>query len=191
MAWVHGELGALPDSGDNGIHMFEAKPGVDALAVEVHGHGHNIHVAGALAVAHQGALDPVRPRHNPKLSGGHRTAPVIVGMQRDAQGFTVGDVVTEPLDLVGIDVGRTHLHRRGEIDDHGAFHCGFQHRIHGITDLHGEVHFRASEALGAVFKDPFGLGVPVRLGLDQGGPLNRYVHNTAAVQPEHITSLHD
>ena len=56
----------------DGPNQIEAR--IDALAVEVHRQGHDIHVAGALTVAEQRALDPVGPRHQSELGRRHARA---------------------------------------------------------------------------------------------------------------------
>ena len=72
--------------------------GVDALAEQVHGQVDDVDVAGALAVAEQRALDPVGAGHDAELGGGHRRAPVVVGVQAQAHLVAVADGAVEPLD---------------------------------------------------------------------------------------------
>ena len=57
--------------------------GSTPLGVHVHGQGDDVHVAGALAVAEQGGLHPLRPGQQAHLGGGHAGAPVVVGVQGD------------------------------------------------------------------------------------------------------------
>ena len=99
-------LGDLADLGDVG----EVDHGIDALGVEVQAQGDQVDVAGALAVAEQRALDAVGAGHDAELGGGHAGAAVVVRMQAEDHRLAVLDGAVEPLDLVGIDVGRGHLH---------------------------------------------------------------------------------
>ena len=50
------------------------------MAVQVHGQGHGIHVAGALAIAEQAALHALGTCQHRQLGAGHAGAAVIVGV---------------------------------------------------------------------------------------------------------------
>ncbi len=69
----------VADLGDVG----EVQLGVYAVGVEVQGQGHDVHVAGALAVAEQGSTPRVGPGQQAQFSGSHALAPVVVGVQGD------------------------------------------------------------------------------------------------------------
>ena len=45
------QLRALFTHGDHLIHLRKIELWVDALAVQIHCHGHDVHIAGALTVA--------------------------------------------------------------------------------------------------------------------------------------------
>ena len=71
---------------------------VHALGQQVQPQGHQVHVAGALAVAEQAALDAVGAGHEAELGGGHARAAVVVVVQGQAHGVTVGQVSAHPLE---------------------------------------------------------------------------------------------
>ena len=64
MARVHRQLRAVPDRRNNRVHVVKLQLRIDALTIEVHRHSHDIHVACALAVTHQGTLNTVSARHD-------------------------------------------------------------------------------------------------------------------------------
>jgi hypothetical protein len=66
---MHGHVGAAFVDLDDPGHVGEVELRVDALRVDVHRHRHDVHVAGALAVAEQRALDAVRAGQEPELAG--------------------------------------------------------------------------------------------------------------------------
>ncbi|CAI8430424.1 MAG: Uncharacterised protein [Halieaceae bacterium] len=68
-------------------------------------------------------------------------------------------MVTEPLNLVGINIRGRYLNRCGQIDDHFINRRGLNDLDHSVTDINRKVHFSASKALGAVFENPFCLGI--------------------------------
>ena len=80
MTRMSGNFGArLHHFGDFG-HAGQIQSRVNPLGIQVHGHGDQVHVTGALAVAHQGTFHPICPGHHAEFGSGHRAAPVIVGM---------------------------------------------------------------------------------------------------------------
>ena len=122
---------------------------VDALGKQVERQGDHIHVAGPLAVAEQGALDPVRAGQLGQLGGRDRGAPVVVGVDAEHDGVPVGDVPAEPLDHVGVGVGPVHLDGVGQVDDHLAVGGRLDHVHDRGADLDREVGLGAGEALRA------------------------------------------
>ena len=81
VAGVQGNLGDILYHGNDFIHGGQIQLRVHTAAVQVHGHGYNVHVAGALAVAQQSAFHPIGTGHHAQFSRGHATAAVIVGVQ--------------------------------------------------------------------------------------------------------------
>ncbi len=159
----------LPDHGNELVHVFKIKHGVDALAIKIHGHGHDIHIASSLAVAHQRSFYPVGPSHHAKLAGSHSTAAIIVSMERNKQCLTSGNVIAKPLNLIGINIRRAHLHRGGQVDNHRGIRGGLKHFIHRIADLHRKIELGASKTLRAVFKGPCCVWIAGGLRSDEFG----------------------
>src|SRR5690606_19765509 len=112
---------------------------VDALGEQVHAQRHQVDVAGALAVAEQAALDPVRAGQQAQLGGGDAGAAVVVRVQRQHEGLPPGQVAVHPLDGVGVDVGRGHLHRRRQVHDHRPVRAGVDDVDDRGADLQGVV----------------------------------------------------
>ncbi len=94
------------------VDVVDVELGVDALTEEVQGQGDDVDVASAFAVAEQRALDPIGAGHHAKLGGGDGTAAIVVRMQTQDDRVAVFDVAMEPLDHIGVHVGRVHLDRR-------------------------------------------------------------------------------
>jgi DNA (cytosine-5)-methyltransferase 1 len=94
---------------------FGSTPKLKIGREHVHGKGDDIDIAGALAIAKQRALDTVSAGEQAKLRGCHRRTPVIMRMQGNNDTVPVLDRAAEPLDLVGVNVGRGHFHRGREI----------------------------------------------------------------------------
>ena len=131
--------------------------GIHPVAVHVHGQGDGVHVAGALAVAEEAALDPLGAGQHRQLRVRHAAAPVVVGVGGEDDGIPVLQVLGAPLDLVGVDVGHAHLHRHRQVDDHGPLRRGLHHVQHRVADLHGVLRLRAGEALRAVLEEEVAL----------------------------------
>ena len=170
--------------------MGEIKAGVDTLTVEVHGHGHDIHVARPLSIAEQSALYAISTRHHTKLCRRHSASAVIMGVQRNNQCLAPLYLITEPLDLVSINIRRGHLHGGRQIDDHGVLRRRRQHLVDGITHRDRKIHFGARKALRTVFEHPLRLGASIRRRLDQPRAIHRNIANTVAVEPKYILPLH-
>ena len=67
---------------DDLVDVGDRQARVDALAEQVQRQGHDVDIAGALAVAEQRALDPLGAGHHAELGGGDAGAAVVVRMQR-------------------------------------------------------------------------------------------------------------
>ena len=65
------------------VDVVQVELGVDALGEKVEREGDHVHVAGALAVAEQGALDPVGAGQLGQFGGRDRGAPVVVGVNAE------------------------------------------------------------------------------------------------------------
>ncbi|KPC76802.1 hypothetical protein ADL26_04895, partial [Thermoactinomyces vulgaris] len=74
------------------VDLREVDHRVDALGEEVHAQGDQVDVAGALALAEQAALDAVGTGHDGQFGGGDGGAPVVVGVDRQADVLAAGQV---------------------------------------------------------------------------------------------------
>ncbi len=161
MARVDGNVVAIDDGVDDLVDVREIEPRIDALRVEVEAQSHQVDIAGALAIAEQAALDPVRARHQAELGGGDAGAAVVMRMERDDDAVALADVAAEPFDLVGIDIGRRRLDRRGQVEDDRMI--GAVGRSTSITASQTS-RLKSSSAVEkgfrAIFEMPVGLGPP-------------------------------
>ena len=190
MARVHRQLRALPHRLDNLVHLAQVQAGVHPLAVKVHGHGDNVHVAGALTVAHQCALDPVGTGEHSQFRRGDSATPVVVGVQRDQQAVAVGHVITKPLDLVGVHIGGAHLHRRRQIEDYRPCRRRLPDRRDGVADLYRKLELGAGETLRGVLEHPFRLRLPGSAVAYQFRTLDRNIDNALAIEGEYLFPLY-
>ena len=188
MAFMHRQLVDGLHRAANARHVPEVQLRVHALAEQVHRHGHDVAVAGALAVAEQGALHPLRPGHKGQLRGGDAGAPVVVGVQADDGLVPVREAGGEPLDLVGIDVGGGHLHRGGQVDDHGLRNACPPLLGHRRADIDGEVQLRAGEALRRVLEGDVRIQAR-KAALDHAGALDGQVDDAVPRHLEHHPAL--
>ena len=157
-------------------HVGEVQLGVHTMAVQVHGQGHGIHVAGALAIAEQAALHALGTCQHRQLGAGHAGAAVIVGVGGDDDAVAVREVFIAILDLICVNMGHAHLNGDGQVDDHGAVGRGLHDVQHGVADLHSVIHLGAGEALRAVLKEEVALVLLAelfdQLGTVGGDPLD-------------------
>ena len=66
-----------------GVDIIDIELRVHAGSKQVHRQVHDVHVAGALAIAEQRPLDAVGAGHDAELRRRHAGAPVVVGMEAD------------------------------------------------------------------------------------------------------------
>ena len=158
VALGHLQLVAVLDRAADLVDVAEVDLRVDALAEQVHAQRHQADVAGALAVAEQAALDPVRAGHEAQLGGGHGRAAVVVRVQAQDDVVAVAQVAVHPLDRVGVDVRRGHLDGRGQVDDDLALGRGLPHVVDRVADLDGELQLGARVGLGGVLVVDVGVG---------------------------------
>jgi hypothetical protein len=175
---------------DDLVHARQVELRVDALAIEVHGHGDDVHVAGALAIAEQRTLDAVGAGQHAQLRRRHGTAAIVVRVQGHDDAVAARDVITEPLDLVRIDVRRAHLHRRRQVDDRLAVRRRLPDLDDRVADLDGEVELRAREALGRILEGPVRVRVARRVLTHQARAVHGNRLDTVAVEVEDLLALH-
>ncbi len=151
VARVHGQLVAVLDRPPHLVDVAEVDERVDALAEQVEAEGDQADVAGALAVAEQAPLHPVRTGHDAQLGGGHRGAPVVVRVQRqDHAAAALAQRAVEPLDLVGVRARDRHLHRGRQVQHDGVLRRRLPDVHDRLADVEREVELGAGEGLGAV-----------------------------------------
>ena len=170
-------------------HVGEVQLGVHTVGEEVHGHGDDVHVAGALAVAEEGALNAVAPCQQGQLAGGYAGAPVVVGMDGDDDVFPAVQVLAHVLDLLGVDVGHGHLHGGGQVDDDLALGAGLPHVDDGVADAQGELDLRAGETLGGVLKAEVGLGHLLGVLVESLSAFHGDVHDLVLAHAEDLLTL--
>ena len=171
-------------------HVGKVQLGIHAVTVQVHGQGDGIHVAGALTVAEQAALHTLSTGQHGQLGAGYAGAAVVVGVGGDDDAVAVLQVLVAVLDLVGVDMGHTHLHRDRQVDDHGAVGGRLHDVQHRIADLHGVVHLGAREALGAVLEEEIALVLLAQL-LDQLCAVHGDLLDLLLGLMEHLLTLGD
>ena len=99
------------------------------------------------------------------------------------------NVVTEPLNLIGINVGRAHFNGRRQVDDHFVIRCWRDDINDSVTNVDGKIHFCAGKALRAVLKYPLGLGVIGRCRFYELCALYRDISNAFPVQTKYEITL--
>lgn len=158
-ALVYRDLVANLYSVDDTLEVRKVNVGVDALGIEIQTESDEVDVTGALAVAKEAAFDSVRASHLCQLGGSHCAAAIVVRMKRHADGLAVRDVGAKVLDLVGVDIGRGHFYRGGQVEDDGVLNGGLPGGLDGLADLDHELGARVRKGLGAKLKRPLGGGL--------------------------------
>lgn len=156
--FVDGDLVTLFHDLNDRVDVREIDVRVDTLCVQVKGKGDQVDITRSLTVSEEGALDTVGARHLGQLCGGHGAATVVVWVKGDADLVSLRDVPTEVLNLVGVDVGRRHLDRGGEVENDRRFLRGLPGSLDSLTDLDGEVGVCVGESLGGELVTPFCAG---------------------------------
>ncbi len=101
-------------------------------------------------MAEQAAFNSIRAGHHRQFRCGHGGAAVVVRVQADRRELTTGQVPREPLDLVGVHVGRGHLDGRRQVEDDLSAGLGLPDIGHRFADVDGELEFGAGEDLRGV-----------------------------------------
>ena len=191
LARRHGHARGALVHGDQRTHVAEVQLWMDAMHVQVHGHLHDVQVAGALTIAEQGAFHTVGPCQQAQFRGGGAGATVIVRVQAYDQGIAVLDVGADPLDLIRVHVGHRDLDGVRQIENHLLLRRGLPHVHHGLADFPGILHLRGAEAFGRVLQGDlralvFQAGQAV---LDHLGTAHRDLHDLRLALAEHVVAL--
>jgi hypothetical protein len=163
---------------------------VDALGVHVEGEGHHVHVAGALAIAEEAALDPVGARKHRELGRRHGGAAVVVGMHAEDDLLAAGEVAVHPLDLVGVHVGHRHLDGGREVEDHLLARLRVPGGDHRIAHLAGKIELGGGEGFGAVLEHELGLRLLGGELLDEHHAVDGKLADFVLAHPEHGLAEH-
>src|SRR5699024_2287170 len=140
---------------------------IHALGHHVQAQGHQVHVSGALTVAKQATFDAVGARHVSQLCCGDTFTAVIVGVQRQDNGITLGKIAVHPLNGIRVHIWGNHLYRGRQVNDHWILRRSFHDVHHGITYINREIQLRTGEGFRGVLPAPIGVGVVLGDGLDQ------------------------
>ncbi len=165
--------------------------GIDAAAEQVQPQRHQAHVAGALTVAEQAALDPIGAGLIPQFRCGDGGSAVVVGVQAQDDGVAAGQVAAHPLDRVGIHVGRGHLDGGGQVDDQRSVRCRLDDVGHRVAHLFGVFQFRSGVGLRAVLEPPLRIGVFRCLVDAHPGAVGGDLAYLGPVGAEHHATLQD
>ena len=150
VARVHRKLVDVLDGAPDLVDVAEVDHRVDALAEQVQAQRDQADVAGALAVAEQAALDPVRAGQHGQFGVGDGGAAVVVGVHGQADVLAARQVPRHPLDLVRVDVRGGALDRAGQVEDDLPAGTRLPDVHHRLADLAGEVQLGVHEDLGRV-----------------------------------------
>ncbi len=152
------QLVAVLDGTDDLVDVGDDEPRVDPLAEEVQRQGHDIDIAGALAIAEERAFDPLRTGHHRQLGRGDRRPAVVVRVHAQGDAVAVADVPAEPLDLIGVNIGRRHLDGRRKIEDGLLLRRRLPDVHHRLADLDGKVELGPGKAFGRVLINDLAFG---------------------------------
>ena len=112
-----------------------------------------------------------------------------MGVETDGHIGTLGKVATKPLDLVGVNVRRSHLYRRRQIDDHVPIRAHAPGLSHGRADLYGKIEFRSREALRGILEDNLRFRDARHLPFHQLHPLQGEIDDLLAGLPKDHPAL--
>ena len=132
--------------------MGEIELRIHAESEHIHRHRDDVHVARALPIAEERALDAVCARQKPHLCIRYTAAAVVVRMEGKNNTVTVFQPLVDVGNLHPVDMRHRHLHCRGKIDDRLAIGRRLPHIENGIADFERIFGLRAREAFGRVFK---------------------------------------
>ena len=190
MARMQRNAGAFVDDADDLVGIGQIQLGVDALAIEIHRQDHDIHVAGALAVAQQAAFDTLRTRQYRQLGGRHGTAAIVVRMHGHDHGLAILDVLAEVLDLVGVVMRAGQLHRVRQVEDDSVVGRGLPDIHDRFADAHGKLDLGRGKALRRIFEAPMHARALLRVLLYALGALDGDIDDAVLVHLEHALTLH-
>ena len=132
----------------NLVDVADVEFRIDALRKEVHRQGHDVNVAGSLAITKEGAFDAVGPGQYAQLGRRDGRATVVMGVQREYDRVASVNVPQKPLNSVGVEIRCVHLNRCGKIQDERPLFGGLNGINNGVANLHRVLEFSTREGLG-------------------------------------------
>ena len=154
---IHMHPGAALINLHNGRKIGKVQPGIYAVGIHIQRQGDNIHIAGSLAIAKEGAFHPVGTGQQRQLCIGYTGAPVVVGVQGKGHIGAVLQILADVFYLAGVYMGQAHLHRYRQIDDHVIGFTGFQHIQNRVAYLQRVLRLGSGEAFGRILKTEIAL----------------------------------
>ncbi|PQM49484.1 hypothetical protein C1Y40_00281 [Mycobacterium talmoniae] len=196
----HPQLVAVLHGAPDLVDVGEVDLRVHAAGEQVESQRHQADVAGALPVAEQTALDPIRAGLIPQLGGRDRGAAVVVRVQAQDDRVAPLEVTAHPLDRVGVHVGGGHLHRRRQVEDDRVLRGGRDDVADGVAHLLGVFEFGAGVGLRGVLEAPLGARIlgglldafagALHRDLLHGGPVG-FEHHPALQDRRRVVEVHD
>ena len=187
---MHRQLVAVLHFAHDGRDIGKIELGVNALGIHIHRQGDDINVAGALAIPKQRTLNAISSGHQRQLCRRNAGTAVVMGVNADNQVVAVFDVATEPLDLVGVVVGRGDFYRGRQVHDHGLIGAGAVSVHDRFDDLNGKVHLGGSEEFRRVLERPVGFWCGVHLRANLLGCFDGDLHAFSFIDIEHHPAKH-
>lgn len=163
---------------------------VHALRVQVERKRHQVHIAGALAVAKQRPFDAVRAGEQAHLRVGHGAPAVVVRVQRNDEVLAPVEVLAQVRHLIGIHMRHGQRHRDRQVNDDRVLRRGLPHLRHRVADLRRKRRLRTGEALRRILKAKAAVraraicGAQLRAGA-------RQLHDLGWGLVEHLLALGD
>ena len=108
-----------------------------------------------------------------------------MGVQADHHRIAVGDQPPEQFDLIGVDIRRGALDRRGQVEDNRLVRRRLEHVHHRGADFDREIELGSGKRLGRIFETPVGAGVFRCLVAQDLGPGDGDVLDLSPAHPEH------
>ena len=173
------------------VDVGDVELGIDALREQVHRQRDHVDVPGPLAVPEERPLDPVGPRQHAELRRGNRAAAVVVRVEGQHQTVPPRDLPQEPLDGVGVQVGRVHLDGGRQVQDDLPVGRRLDDVHDRFADLDRELDLGARVALGRVLVEDPRVGDRVLELPAEPRRVDRDVHDAGLVEAEDDPPLED
>ena len=173
---------------DDFIDVADVQLRINSLGEHVIGDIQKVKISGALSVPEQRAFQAVCPGQQGKLGCCRPGPAVIVRMNRQDHCLAVVQPSAGPLHAVSKHIRRRHLHRGGQIDDHGVLFCRPPCIDHRVTDLQRIIRFRSGVALRRVLQNQISVKI-LRALLHPCRPLQSQLLHFLPVLMEHHVAL--